>query len=285
MDDRAEIAAIAAGLREEIERRKSLGRERESRPSNRAAPALAADEADALAETSSTPIPAARPDRRGIPRSVPTGVAPPASEATRRVAAQCGTLEELRARVAACTACSLSASRTQTVFMDGPPTARILFVGEAPGQHEDEQGIPFVGAAGQVLTAIIEKGMGLSRREVVIANVLKCRPPNNRQPEVSEKALCTPYLDRQIELVAPELVIALGLHAAQHLLQSNQSLGRLRGRIHLNRGRKVIATFHPSALLRDPRLKKECWVDIQLAMRELGMAIPSAPTKPAEGGG
>jgi DNA polymerase len=274
-DARDEIAEIAAGLRAEIERRKSFGRERERIPSTRVEPGT-----PAVVEHELTPQPTHRSSALVAPRSPSI-----AGEETRRAAAACATLDELRLRVAACSACGLSATRTQTVFMDGPPAARILFVGEAPGQHEDEQGIPFVGAAGQVLTAIIEKGMGLTRRDVVIANVLKCRPPNNRPPEASEKSLCTPYLDRQIELVGPELVIALGLHAAQHLLKSNLSLTRLRGRVHSVGGRKVIATFHPSALLRDPRLKKDCWVDIQMALKELGLPVPASTRKPAEGAG
>ena len=149
-----------------------------------------------------------------------------------------------------------------------------MFVGEAPGQHEDEQGVPFVGRAGQLLTDIIEKGMGLRRAEVYIANVLKCRPPGNRDPEPLEKALCTPYLDRQIELVAPEVILPLGLHATRHLLESDGSMGRLRGRVHRRRGVAVVPTYHPAFLLRSPSMKKECWKDIQVAMGLLGLERP-----------
>jgi DNA polymerase len=184
------------------------------------------------------------------------------------------TLAELRACVAACTACGLSRTRTQTVFADGTGPARLMFIGEAPGQHEDERGVPFVGAAGQLLTDIIQKGMGLRRQDVYIANVLKCRPPDNRDPEPLEKELCTPFLDRQIELVAPEVIVALGLHAARHLLRSPLSMGRLRGKIHLWNGRKVVATYHPAYLLRNPAAKKDCWQDIQVAMRALGLSPP-----------
>jgi DNA polymerase len=146
-----------------------------------------------------------------------------------------------------------------------------MFIGEAPGQQEDEQGLPFVGPAGKLLTDIIEKGMRLKRSEVYIANVLKCRPPGNREPAPEEKALCTPYLDRQIELVDPEVLITLGVHAARHVLASTLSMGRLRGRVHVLGRRKVIATYHPAYLLRHPEMKKPCWEDVQLAMRELGL--------------
>jgi len=184
-------------------------------------------------------------------------------------------LEELRALVAACTACELCHTRRNTVFSDGPPRARLLFVGEAPGESEDEQGVPFVGRAGALLTDIIVKGMGLARSEVAIANVLKCRPPGNRDPSPQEKELCSPFLDRQIELIDPELIVALGRHAAQHLLGVESSMGALRGRVHARGARKVVATYHPAYLLRNPAAKKDCWQDIQLALRELGLPLPA----------
>ena len=209
-------------------------------------------------------------------------VADPHVEEQRRRAAACGTLDELRALVAGCRACGLETTRTQTVFSDGEPKARVLFVGEAPGEQEDLRGVPFVGPAGQLLTDIIQKGMGLSRSQVYIANILKCRPPGNRDPAPGEKALCTPFLDRQIELVNPELVLALGTHAAQHLLKSELSIGRLRGRVHAYGKRKLVATYHPSYLLRTPGAKKDCWQDIQLAMRELGLPTPPRPASPED---
>ena len=183
-------------------------------------------------------------------------------------------LEALRRKVAACTACELCETRTQTVFADGTGRAGVVFVGEAPGQHEDEQGVPFVGRAGALLTDIIQKGMGLDRSDVYIANVLKCRPPGNRDPRPEETRACTPFLDRQIELLAPQVLVTLGLHASQHVLKSSQSMGRLRGRVHRVGGRKVVATYHPAYLLRSPHMKKECWKDIQLAMGELGLSPP-----------
>ncbi|MEO6709961.1 MAG: uracil-DNA glycosylase [Planctomycetota bacterium] len=187
----------------------------------------------------------------------------------------CADLPSLRAAVAACTACSLCKTRTQTVFQDGTGKLPIMFVGEAPGANEDEQGIPFVGRAGALLNDIITKGMGVRREDVSIANVLKCRPPDNRDPSDVEKTLCTPWLDRQIELVDPKVLIPLGGHAAKHLLQNpTASLGSLRARVHERQGRKIVPTFHPAYLLRSPSEKSECWKDIQLAMKELAMPIP-----------
>jgi uracil-DNA glycosylase family 4 len=183
----------------------------------------------------------------------------------------CPDLPSLRAAVAACTACGLCRTRTQTVFSDGLGRVPVMFVGEAPGANEDQQGVPFVGRAGALLTDIITKGMGLGREDVVIANVLKCRPPDNRDPSDLEKTLCTPWLDRQIELVNPKVLIPLGGHAAKHVLGVQSSLGALRGRVHERAGRKVVPTFHPAYLLRSPGEKAECWKDIQLAMTELGL--------------
>ena len=173
-------------------------------------------------------------------------------------------------------ACALARTRTQTVFADGPERAELMFVGEAPGENEDRQGVPFVGEAGKLLTDIIEKGMGLSRSTVVIANVLKCRPPENRDPSAEETRTCTPWLDRQIELVNPKVLVPLGKHASNHLLgiagPELRSMGSLRERVHEHAGRKLVPTFHPSYLLRTPEAKKDCWKDIQLAMGLLGLS-------------
>lgn len=238
----------------------------------------------------------------GLPGGAPAPALAPAEAPGRRVsrlaleaaeiqardirarAQACGDLASLRAAVSNCTACSLCRTRTQTVFMDGTGKVPVMFVGEAPGANEDLQGVPFVGRAGALLTDIITKGMGLAREDVVIANVLKCRPPDNRDPSDVEKILCTPWLDRQIELIGPRVLIPLGGHAAKHLLRSDSNLGGLRGRVHERDGRKVVPTFHPAYLLRSPSEKSECWKDIQLAMGELGISRkppsggPSAPS-------
>jgi DNA polymerase len=193
----------------------------------------------------------------------------------RTLAPACATLDDLRAAVARCTACELCRTRTQTVVSDGRGTQRILFVGEAPGADEDQTGVPFVGAAGRLLTDIIEKGMRLRREEVWIANLLKCRPPGNRDPAPQETELCSPWLERQIELMQPRIIIALGRHAAGYLLGSSGSLSSLRGRVHDRRGVPLVATYHPAYLLRTPQDKKECWQDIQLAMRSIGLPFSS----------
>lgn len=186
------------------------------------------------------------------------------------VAAAATTLDELEAAVANCRACPLCANRIQTVFADGNPSARLMFVGEAPGQEEDDQGKPFVGPSGQLLTDIISKGMGLDRaKDVYIANLVKCRPPGNRDPLPEEKAACAPFLARQIELVNPKVVVPLGRHAATHMLDTNASMGRLRGQVVERDGRAIVPTYHPAYLLRTPAKKRECWADIQLAMAEL----------------
>jgi DNA polymerase len=201
-----------------------------------------------------------------------------AAARVRERAQACADLQSLRTAVAGCTECGLCRTRTQTVFADGSPKLRLMFVGEAPGESEDLQGVPFVGKAGQLLTDIIAKGMRVARAEVYIANVLKCRPPENRDPTEAEKKMCTPWLDRQIELVDPAVIVALGRHAANHLLGLEGpralSMGALRGSVHERNGRRIVATFHPAYLLRSPGEKKECWKDIQVAMALAGLAVP-----------
>jgi uracil-DNA glycosylase family 4 len=182
-------------------------------------------------------------------------------------------LEIIREEIGDCTRCALHKGRNKLVFGDGSPTARLMFVGEGPGADEDAQGIPFVGRAGQLLNNMIA-AMGLSREEVYIANVVKCRPPGNRTPEPEEGATCSPFLFRQIDVVRPQVLVALGATAATYLLGSRQPLAGLRGRVHAVRGTQLIVTYHPAYLLRDPRQKKEAWADLQIAMRELGLKAP-----------
>jgi DNA polymerase len=179
------------------------------------------------------------------------------------------TLEELRDHIGDCRRCKLHSGRTHVVFGIGNPNARLMFVGEGPGRDEDLKGEPFVGRAGQLLTDIITKGMGLAREDVYIANVVKCRPPQNRNPEPDEVASCEPFLKKQIELIKPEIIVALGKFAVQALLQSKVPITRLRGNWHTYMGIKLMPTFHPAYLLRNPVDKKLVWEDIKKVMKEM----------------
>lgn len=178
-------------------------------------------------------------------------------------------LRVIRDELGDCTRCKLHAGRTQIVFGVGDPGARLMFVGEGPGADEDEQGEPFVGRAGQLLTQII-KAMGLAREQVYIANVVKCRPPGNRNPEPDEIDACSPFLRAQMAAIGPTVVVALGKFAAQTLLQTETPISRLRGRFHPVGGYEVMPTFHPSYLLRNPAAKREVWEDMKLVMKRLG---------------
>jgi DNA polymerase len=193
-------------------------------------------------------------------------LARPRGEAARRPAEL---LAELRADIGDCTRCKLHAlGRRQIVFGTGNPEAELMFVGEAPGQEEDLQGEPFVGRAGQLLTRMIE-AIGLRREEVYIANVIKCRPPENRNPEPDEIATCRPFLLRQIEAVRPKVIVALGSVAARALLETDDPISRLRGRVYRFRGASLVATYHPAFLLRSPDRKREAWEDLQRAQAVL----------------
>jgi DNA polymerase len=183
-------------------------------------------------------------------------------------------LQLIREDMGDCTRCALHKGRNKIVFADGSPTARLMFVGEGPGADEDAQGLPFVGRAGQLLNNMIT-AMGLKREEVYIANVVKCRPPGNRTPEPDEANTCSPFLFRQIDVVRPQVLVALGATAATYLLGQRQPLAGLRGRVHAFRGCQLIVTYHPAFLLRDPRQKKEAWADLQIAMKELGLKPPA----------
>ncbi len=206
------------------------------------------------------------------PTVVPVTVARSAAEA----------LAGIREEIGECTRCKLHAlGRTTIVFGVGNPTADLMFVGEAPGADEDIQGVPFVGRAGQLLTKMIE-AMGFARDDVYIANVLKCRPPGNRNPEPDEIATCEPFLFQQLASVEPKVVIALGAFAARTLLKTDAPISRLRGRIFDYRGAKLIPTFHPSFLLRSPANKREAWDDLKLALSILGRSVPGAPPVAAD---
>jgi len=183
------------------------------------------------------------------------------------------TLEALRDAIGDCQRCKLAPHRTNLVFGVGNPTARLMFVGEGPGADEDARGEPFVGRAGQLLTEIITKGMRLRRDDVYIANVIKCRPPGNRNPEPDEVDACEPFLLRQVDLIKPEVIVALGKFAAQTLLRTKAPITQLRGRWFDYRGIRLMPTFHPAYLLRNPAEKRVVWQDIQQVMGALGLPV------------
>jgi uracil-DNA glycosylase family 4 len=194
---------------------------------------------------------------------LPTQILAPAERAT--------ALEAVRAEMGDCTRCPLAyTGRNTIVFGAGDPNAQLMFVGEGPGADEDATGTPFVGKAGQLLNNMIA-AMGLTREEVYIANIVKCRPPANRQPEYIEATTCSQFLLKQIDIVHPQVIVALGATAATYLLGAKQSLASLRGTWHSARGAKVAVTYHPAFLLRDPRQKGEAWKDLQRVMAELGL--------------
>lgn len=217
--------------------------------------------------------PPAGPPETAAPEAIEPP-APPAVEPEPTMAAEAGASavsalgwDALRERVLGCTACQLHSSRTQAVFGVGNPEADWLIVGEAPGAEEDRRGEPFVGRAGQLLDAIL-RAAGQDRKTAYIANILKCRPPNNRDPNPEEISFCQGYLARQIALIRPRLILAVGRIAAQHLLATDQPIGRLRGRVHHwgEAGIPLVVTYHPAYLLRSPGEKRKVWQDLRLAL-------------------
>lgn len=184
------------------------------------------------------------------------------------------TIEDIRADLGDCMRCQLGEKRTNLVFGVGDPHAGLLFVGEAPGRDEDLKGEPFVGEAGMLLTKIIQ-AMGLKRSQVYICNVLKCRPPNNRNPLPSEIEQCHPFMLRQVKAIKPEVIVALGTFAAQTLLRTKEPISKLRGSFHDYHGIPLMPTFHPAFLLRNQNMKREVWEDMQLVMKRLGLEAPA----------
>lgn len=232
-----------------------------------------------LAESATATVPISEPEADISPRK-PATISAIEAAASSSVPPQgrAAALEAIRADIGECNRCPLAKMGRHTiVFGDGDPNARLMFVGEGPGADEDAQGLPFVGRAGQLLNNMIA-AMGLKRSEVYIANVVKCRPPGNRTPEPPEANTCMQFLWRQIDVIQPEVMVALGATAATYLLGGKAPLARLRGHIHSVRGAKLVVTYHPAYLLRDPRQKGEAWKDLQIAMKELGLK----PAKPAK---
>jgi DNA polymerase len=190
-------------------------------------------------------------------------------------------LPKILADIGDCTRCKLHRGRNKLVFGDGNPNAQLVFVGEGPGRDEDAQGLPFVGRAGKLLNQMIE-AMGLQRKDVYICNIVKCRPPENRAPEKDEVEICSPFLFRQLDAIAPKVIVCLGSVAAQTLLETNRGISQFRGQWLDFRGRKLMATYHPAYLLRNPSAKGEVWKDLQKVMAALGLqGKKSAP--PASG--
>jgi DNA polymerase len=228
----------------------------------------------------------ARPEARPAPAATPALAAslfdePTIDEPILSPADRAGALATLAAEVATCVKCPhLAAARTRTVFGDGSPTARLMFIGEAPGADEDRTGQPFVGRAGALLTDMITKGMGLARGDVYIANILKSRPPENRTPLPDEVAHCLPYLERQVAIIRPEFLCLLGKTAVSALLETSLPMGRLRGRWHRYRGIPTVVTWHPAYLLRTPSAKRETWDDLQMLMQAMGLKPPDRKRDP-----
>jgi DNA polymerase len=209
------------------------------------------------------------PVERVEPVTLPSG--PSLFEAVDKV--QDDTLLKIRDDIGDCTRCKLHKGRHKIVFGDGSAKAQLVFVGEGPGADEDAQGLPFVGRAGKLLTQMIE-AMGLQRKDVYICNVVKCRPPENRAPEPDEVATCSPYLLRQIDVIRPKVIVCLGAVAAKTLLQTNRGITQFRGQWLEWRGYKLMATYHPAYLLRNPNAKGEVWKDLQKVMADLGLQPP-----------
>jgi uracil-DNA glycosylase len=222
-------------------------------------------------------VASAQPIRK--PDALPVAAGPSLFEAFDRVPDD--TLLKIRTDLGECTRCKLHTTRNKIVFGDGNSKAELVFVGEGPGHDEDMQGLPFVGRAGKLLTQMIE-AMGLQRKDVYICNVVKCRPPENRAPEKDEVAECSPFLLRQIDAIAPKVIVCLGAIAAQTLLETNRGISQFRGQWLEFRGRKLMATYHPAYLLRNPSAKSEVWKDLQKVMAVLGLEAKKG--KSAEAG-
>jgi DNA polymerase len=208
-------------------------------------------------------------------KPVPVKQAPFKPEPSGRINTENNSKEEMLNNIlremSDCQLCPLGKTRKNLVFGVGNPQARIVFVGEAPGADEDEQGLPFVGRAGQLLTDIIVKGMKLERKDVYICNILKCRPPGNRNPLPEEIVKCEPFLKRQLQIIAPEIICALGKFSAQTLLKTDVPISVLRGRFQTYEGIKLMPTYHPAYLLRNPSAKRQVWEDVQMIMKEINL--------------
>jgi DNA polymerase len=221
----------------------------------------------------SAPKPKLEPEKTSTPLRdiLPPPTGPSLFESVNKVEGD--TLLKIREDIGDCTRCKLHKGRHKIVFGDGNPKAELVFIGEGPGADEDMQGLPFVGRAGKLLTQMIE-AMGLQRKDVYICNVVKCRPPENRAPDPDEVTTCSPYLLRQIDVIQPKVIVCLGAVAAKTLLETTRGISQFRGEWLQWRGRKLMATYHPAYLLRNPNAKGEVWKDLQKVMAELGLQVP-----------
>jgi uracil-DNA glycosylase family 4 len=275
MDPRDELAALSASLRHHLDGQRRRGRTHLAVPGLPEEPAFSSRVEPPARNASATPAPVAptatvaptpssRPGKRGnkLPLIEVESESPEYAERMSR-------LSKLAEEASTCRRCGLCETRTNVVFARGRARNRVMFIGEAPGADEDRQGYPFVGRAGKLLDQIID-AVGFQRDEIYVANILKCRPPGNRDPKPEEIESCTPYLEQQIDLVDPKIICALGRFAAQFLTGNMKApMGQLRGRIHYYRDRiMVLPTYHPAALLRNPHWKKVVWEDVQLLRKE-----------------
>lgn len=246
------------------------------------APQLPATEEIILPKSSASPIATRKivntvplaPPSKNLPASAPPSA--PLIVSSAKISG--GTLLQIQQDLGECTRCKLHKTRNKIVFGDGSSSAKLVFVGEGPGADEDKQGLPFVGRAGKLLTQMIE-AMGLQRTDVYICNVVKCRPPENRQPERDEVAACSPFLFRQLDALQPTAIVCLGSTAAQTLLQTNRGISQFRGEWLDFRGHKMLATYHPAYLLRNPAAKSEVWKDLQKVMAALGLEVKKPKAK------
>jgi uracil-DNA glycosylase family 4 len=281
MSDRETLLELVAALRARLEWCRDTGVEVDAMAADGRSTVPATDAIDDDSVTlTTTPRQTPRMDGPVAGAGRPTAAAPPVAASAApdmldllvspavRAASD---LPQLRAAIGDCTRCKLAPHRTNLVFGVGNPAAELVFVGEAPGRDEDLRGEPFVGRAGQLLTEIITKGMKLRREDVYIANIIKCRPPQNRNPEPDEIASCEPFLVRQLALIQPKAIVALGTFAAQTLLKTRTPITRLRGAWTDYHGIPLMPTFHPAYLLRNPAEKRVVWEDIQQVMRALGL--------------
>lgn len=273
---REELNDILADIRTHLEFQQALGVKVVDIGEIAPVPAATAPAAPTPpAATKTTPAPAVAPSKPAAPQRQSPAPAPPAPAAKKPEPARTAftTLEEIREEIGDCQRCKLYPGRTTIVFGEGDPKATIVFVGEGPGFEEDQQGRPFVGPAGQLLTDIIEKGMKIKRAEVYICNIVKCRPPGNRNPEPDEVDTCIGFVKQQIAVIKPKVIVTLGNVPTQNLLGTKQGITKLRGTWQEYDGIPVMPTFHPSYLLRSPGEKGKAWEDIKLVMKKLGMAV------------